>query len=84
MKRFFESHPDFPRRKHGEIRQQRVDDIFNHPLYTGYICSETYRLEWLKGQHEALIPLETFDKVQQRIKGTALAPARKNLGDDLR
>ena len=82
VKRFFESHPDFPRRKHGEIRQQRVDDIFNHPLYTGYICSETYRLEWLKGQHEALISLETFDKVQQRIRGTALAPVRKNIGDD--
>ncbi|WP_090214649.1 recombinase family protein [Epibacterium ulvae] len=82
VRRFFESHPDFPRSKHGEIRQQRVDDIFNQPLYSGYICSETYELEWLKGQHEALISLETFDKVQQRIKGTALAPARKNIGDD--
>ena len=82
IRRFFESLPDFPRNKKGVITQQRVADILTHPLYTGYICSETYGLSWLKGQHEALISLEIFDKVQERRKGTARGPARKNIGDD--
>ncbi len=48
------------------------------PVYTGYICSETYNLNWLEGQHEGLISLETFDKVQKRRKGTAKAPKAWN------
>lgn len=36
-----------------------------------------------KGQHEPLITLDTFDKVQARRNGTAYAPARKNIGNDL-
>ncbi|MCT4609788.1 MAG: hypothetical protein N4A70_11345 [Pelagimonas sp.] len=26
IKRFFETHPDFPRSKHGEVKQKRVND----------------------------------------------------------
>jgi hypothetical protein len=81
IKRFFEAHPDFPRSKHGEVKQKRVTDILNQPLFAGYICSETYGLNWLKGQHQPLISLETFDKAQKRLRGTALAPARKNIGE---
>ena len=81
VKRFFESFPDFPRNKHGEIKQQRVTDILTQPVYTGHICSERYGLNWLKAQHEGIISLETFDKVQQRRTGTAKAPKRKNIGD---
>lgn len=55
VRRFFASFPDFPRNMRGVFTQQRVTDILTHPLYTGYICSETYGLNWLKGQHEALL-----------------------------
>ncbi|GLO72301.1 hypothetical protein MACH17_38180 [Phaeobacter inhibens] len=82
LKRFFEAHPDFPRNKKGEIVQQRVTDILTHPLYAGYICSKVYDLDWRKGQHEALISVETYDKVQQRRNGSAKAPARRNIGED--
>ena len=82
VKRFFETHPDFPRNKHGEVKQQRVTDILTQPIYAGYICSETYGINWLKAQHESLISLETFDKVQKRRQSVAHAPARKNIGDD--
>ena len=83
VKRFFESFPDFPlkRQKNGELRQQRITNILTNPIYTGYICSETYNLNWHEGQHEALISLETFEKVQQRRNGTTKAPKRKNIGD---
>ncbi|MBO9466727.1 recombinase family protein [Tropicibacter sp. R15_0] len=80
--RFFESFPDFPRNKHGQIKQQRVTDILTQPVYTGHICSETYGIKWLKAQHEPLISLETFEKVQERRDGAAYAPKRKNIGDE--
>ncbi|MDW3225614.1 MAG: hypothetical protein R8G34_22435 [Paracoccaceae bacterium] len=35
----------------------------------------------MKAQHEPLISLETFDKVQQRRAGVAKAPKRKNIAD---
>ena len=82
VKRFFESCPDFPRNGTGEVRFQRVAEILAHPIYTGYICSEVYHIDWLEGQHAALISLDTFDKVQARQKSMARVPARKNLGDD--
>ncbi|WP_274594816.1 recombinase family protein [Parasedimentitalea marina] len=82
VKRYFEKFPDFPRNKHGEIRQQRVTDILSQPLYTGYICSEVYGINWLKGYHEPLISVETYEKVQARRNGVAKAPMRKNIGND--
>ncbi|MEO1066310.1 MAG: recombinase family protein, partial [Pseudomonadota bacterium] len=81
VKRFFESFPDFPRNKQGEVKQKRVVDILTQPVYTGHICSETYGIHWLPGQHEALISLETYEKVQERRAGVARAPKRKNIGD---
>lgn len=82
IKRFFESFPDFPRNKKGIITQQRVTEILGNPLYTGHICSERYEIDWLNGQHDALISIQTFDKVQARRNGTAKAPMRKNIGED--
>ncbi|MEP2784962.1 MAG: recombinase family protein [Pseudoruegeria sp.] len=64
------------------MTQQRVTDILTNPLYAGYICSKTYDLNYLKGQHEALISLETFDKVQACRDGIAKAPKRADIGDD--
>ena len=35
-----------------------------------------------KGQHEGLISLTTFDHIQERLKGNAKAPARKDINAD--
>ena len=82
IKRFFESFPNFPRNRNGVITQQRVTDILIHPIYTGYICSDTYGISWLKGQHEPLISVEVFEKAQAQRTGVAKAPKRKNIGED--
>ena len=82
VKRFFESFLDFPHLKQGELKQQRVTDILTQPLYAGYVCSERYGIHWLKGQHEPLISLETYEKVQERRKGVDKAPKRENIGED--
>ncbi|MEM9231701.1 MAG: recombinase family protein [Pseudomonadota bacterium] len=82
VKRYLESFPSFPDLKNGKLRRQRVTDILTQPLYAGYICSETYGIHWLKGEHEPLISLATFDKVQERRKSGAMAPKRANIGQD--
>ena len=79
--RFLDSFPDFPRNKKGEIVQQRVSDILTNPLYTGHICSETYGIDWLNAQHEAIVSLETFEKVQQCRTAGAPTPKRKDVGN---
>lgn len=81
VKTFLESFPTFPHLKRGRPTQQRVTDILTSPIYAGYICSENYGIHWLKGQHEPLISLETYDKVQERRSGKAKAPKRKNIGN---
>lgn len=83
VKRFFESFPDFPlkRKPNGELRQQRITNMLTNPIYTGYICSERYELDWHEGQHDGLISIETFEKIQNRRSGTSKAPKRKNIGE---
>lgn len=80
VKCFFEAFPDFPRNKRGEVPAQRVTNILTQPVYTGHICSEHYGINWLKAQHEGLVSLEAFDKVQEHRKGASTAPKRANIG----
>jgi site-specific DNA recombinase len=82
VKRFLESKPDYPHNKNGKVRDKRITDLLTNPLYVGYVCSEVYELNWLKGQHEPLISMATFEKVQVRLKGTGYAPARADIGED--
>lgn len=80
--RFLETKPDYPHNIDGRIRDKRISDLLRQPLYAGYVCSEVYELNWLKGQHDGLISMETFEKIQHRLQSTAYAPARKNIGED--
>ena len=82
MKRFLETKPDYPHNKNGKVRDKRITDLLTNPLYVGYICSEVYELNWLKGQHSPLISMAIFEKVQERLKTTGYAPARTDIGED--
>ena len=82
VKRFFESQPAFPRNKNGVVTQQKVTELLTNPIYTGHIVSERYGIHWLKGHHEAIVSLDTFNKVQELRQRGAKAPKRKNIGDD--
>ncbi len=81
VKLFLEGFPNLLNKRKGKLTQQRVTDILTQPVYTGHICSEVYSLNWLKAQHEPLVSLDIFDKVQERRSGAAKAPKRKNIGD---
>lgn len=80
--RFCAAFPDFPRNRKGEVVQQRIADFLSHPIYTGHICSDHYGIHWLKAQHEPLVSMETFERVQARRKGAAPTPKRAAIGED--
>ena len=79
--RFLEGFPNFPRNKQGRVIHQRVVNLLTQPVYTGHICSDCYDIHWLKAQHEPIVSLEVYDKVQERRAGVVKAPNRANIGD---
>ena len=83
VKRFLENQPDYPKdTPKGEIRNQRIHDRLTQPLYAGYLEAPNWNISLRKAQHEGLITLETFEKIQHRLKEGAKAPARKDINED--
>ncbi|MEM8591776.1 MAG: recombinase family protein [Pseudomonadota bacterium] len=82
VQRFLNDDPRFPRGKSGRVGPERASQLLQKPIYAGYINSEAYGLSWHKMQHEPLISLATYEKIQERRSGVAKAPKRANIGDD--
>ncbi|MCB1451414.1 MAG: recombinase family protein, partial [Nitratireductor sp.] len=82
VKRFFESHPAFPKDRSGQVRNQLVNDILTKPLYAGYVEAPRWGVSLRKGQHEGLISFETFERIQERLKDGAKTPARSDINTD--
>jgi site-specific DNA recombinase len=82
VKRFFESQPAFPKDRDGTVRNQRVTDILRRAIYAGYVEAPDWDVSLRKGNHEPLISFETHERIQQRLKGGAYAPARADINTD--
>lgn len=82
VKRFFESFPEFPRDRNGIVRNQRVTEILTKPVYAGYVEAPSWDVSLRKGHHEGLISFATFQRIQERLRGNAKVPARKNIIED--
>ena len=82
VKRFLESFPEYPRDSKGEVRNQQVHDLLTQVLYAGYLEAPDWQVSLRPARHDGLISYETYRKIQQRLQGTAKAPARKNLNED--
>lgn len=83
VKRFLERHPSFPKDlPNGEIRNQRVHDLLTRTVYTGYVEAPNWGVGLREGKHKGIITLDTFEKMQARLKSTAKAPARKDINAD--
>lgn len=76
VRRFFETHPEFPRTRHGEIPNQRINEILTRALYAGYVAYEPWGIALRKGQHEPLISLETYQTIQDRLYKPAKVPTK--------
>jgi site-specific DNA recombinase len=59
-----------------------VDDLLRRVIYTGYMDVPEWGISLHPGKHEALITYETYQKIQERLNGTAKAPMKVNIRDD--
>ncbi|GEQ98161.1 hypothetical protein JCM17844_17980 [Iodidimonas gelatinilytica] len=88
VKRYLESEPDFPKdTKQGEVRIQRIREWLTQVLYAGYIERPDWDIELREAQHDGIISLHTYRKIQDRLAGrktnTATAAVRQDLREEM-
>ncbi|HOY78051.1 MAG TPA: recombinase family protein, partial [Hyphomonadaceae bacterium] len=76
--RFLQSSPGFPKDPNGRVLENKIHLMLRRRVYTGYVYSEEFGIEPRKGHHEALVSLQTWQQVQDRLEGKNKAPLRKN------
>ena len=64
------------------VRNQRVTDLLTRVVYAGYVEAPSWDIGLREGKHEGLVSFATFQKIQDRLKGNARAPVRKDLSED--
>ena len=80
--RHLEAIPEYP--KHtpaGGVRTQAIIDILKNPIYAGQIDAKCWGIK-SQGQHEPLISLETFHRIQTRMNSRGFTMARKDTHED--
>ena len=82
VKRFLEGQPAWPKGRKDELHWERINEFLSQSLYAGRIDIPSWNIHGVAGQHEALISLETFQKIQERRNTLAKAPVRKDLHED--
>lgn len=79
VKRFFETHAEFPVCRHGFLTNQQVHRILTREVYAGLISSKEWNISLRPAQHEPLVSVATFNAIQDRLSGKPLAPARADV-----
>lgn len=83
VKRFFEAQPAFPKHlPNGEVRAQAVTEILTRSTYGGCVEVAEWGIPLRKGQHEGLVSLATWKRVQERLTERPKAPFRKDIAAD--
>lgn len=83
VQRFFESKPDFPKSSaSGAVRITKVREILERPTYAGFVEAPNWGVSLRKGHHEALISFACHERILAQLRGTSLAPARKDIHED--
>lgn len=79
VKRFLEAQPEFPKTDDGYVRNQEVKRLLTRSLYAGLVEAPTMNVTLRRGNHEPIVSVETWQRVQQRLKDDARTPARADL-----
>ncbi len=80
--RYLDSIPTFWDRRKSASRFTMVKELLERPLYAGYMDVAKWGIRLHPAKHEPLISFETWQKVQERLKGDAPAPIRKDMRAD--
>ncbi len=76
---FLESRGFFHRKQSRTVYLEQVKRILTQILYTGYVEYKPWDVSRRKGYHQGLISLETYEKIQEKLTGSAKRMARKDL-----
>lgn len=82
IKYFLLSQPAFPKDGCKDIHVTKIREMLERILYTGYMEYKPWGIALQQGKHEALINFDTYNKIQERLRGQAKAPVRKDIKDD--
>lgn len=82
VKHFLESNPTYPKARNGTVHISRVSELMSRVIYTGHFHMAQESRYFIPGKHEALVSLETWKRVQDRLTQRAKAPSRKDVRDD--
>lgn len=83
VKRFLEGKPDFPKSgPSGYVHPTKVKDMLERAVYAGCVEAPNWGVSVRRGHHEPLISFAEYERIQARLKGTANAPARKDINED--
>jgi site-specific DNA recombinase len=59
-----------------------VQEVLKNPLYAGYIEYQEWDVPFMKAKHEGFISLDTFNRVQERLKGRSKPWQRRDYSLD--
>ena len=84
VQRFLEANPHFPKdRQDGTIRPMTIKRLLQTVVYAGYVEAPKWEVSLRKGQHDALISFETYQRIQETLEGKKrFYPARKDYNED--
>lgn len=82
VKRYLESCEEYPKGKNGKIHFERIKELLTRSIYAGIVEMPLWGIAPMKGHHEGLVSVSTFEKIQARLAETAKAPMRRDLNED--
>ncbi len=81
--RFVNAHPIFPTRNTTKkLTQHTVVGMLRQKLYAGLVGSEKLGVATREGNHDGLISVETFNKIQDKLDGRTYAAPQKDVASD--
>ena len=79
LQRHLNANPEISgQRKDGTIKIDTAKALLKRPIYAGYIDMPDWGIRMQKIVHEPLISLTTYQAIQDRLNGRAVAPIRKD------
>lgn len=76
VKVFFDQHASTKRKSKKGIALNTVFEVLRNPLYAGYLTVERWGIHMQKAAHESIVSFSVWKKVQERLEGRSMAPAR--------
>ena len=80
--RHLNAEPRFDKGKSGRIGKQRIKALLTNPLYAGYLEHAEWGVRLKKARHPAIISLDTYQRIQDRLSGRPVFPVRKAVNED--